>query len=204
LGEVALNSRPGATDHREVISNVLEETDRLRGLCDSLLMLSRADSGQIELKPELVEIRSLVGDVLSLLSILAEERDQRIELEVPDGLSARVDPALFKQAVTNLLDNAIKYSPKNTLIRIRALHTAPGELAIQVIDQGPGILPEHQPLVFERFYRIDHSRSRLEGGAGLGLSIVRWVAELHEGRVTLTSQPGSGSTFEIAFKGGLS
>ncbi|HUP57162.1 MAG TPA: ATP-binding protein [Bdellovibrionota bacterium] len=201
LGEVALHSGASVGDHREVISNILEETDRLRMLCDSLLTLSRADAGQIELRPEKTRLRTLVEEVLSLLSILAEEKAQTIRIDVPAELAARVDRGLFKQAVTNLIDNAIKYSAEGTAIHVSAEARAEGAVAILVRDEGPGIATEHQALIFDRFYRIDPSRSRGAGGAGLGLSIVKWITELHDGRIGLRSEVGKGSTFEIQLRG---
>jgi heavy metal sensor kinase len=201
LGEVALSPSSAKSDHREVIANILEETDRLRNLCDSLLLLSRADAGQIKLKPEAVGAHTLVTEVLSLLGILAEEKHQTVDVDVASDLRIQADPALFKQAVTNLIDNAIKYSPEKAHIRVHGFRAPDDQIALQIIDEGPGISKEYQSLVFERFYRIDQSRSRQEGGAGLGLSIVKWIVELHEGTVSLESEMGKGSRFEIRLPG---
>ena len=98
--------------------------------------------------------------------------------------------------MTNLLDNAIKYSPSRTAVTVAA-REEDARLVIEVRDQGPGIAPEHHPRIFDRFYRVDKSRSRKLGGTGLGLSIVRHAAEAHGGTVGVTSAPGQGSTFTL-------
>ncbi|HPF69565.1 MAG TPA: ATP-binding protein, partial [Candidatus Krumholzibacteria bacterium] len=106
------------------------------------------------------------------------------------------NPALVEQAVTNLVDNALKYSGAATPVSL-SVQAANGSVAIAVADEGPGIAPEHLPRVFERFYRVDKARSRTLGGTGLGLAIVKHIAQAHRGRVTVVSEVGRGSTFTI-------
>ena len=103
---------------------------------------------------------------------------------------------LLEQAVINLIDNAIKYSPNNSNVEVRA-HIIEKELEICIKDQGGGIAEEHLPRIFERFYRIDKARSRAIGGTGLGLAIVKHIAQVHEGHVSVESKLGQGSTFKI-------
>ncbi len=198
VGEVALRDRDGAKrDRGETIASMLEEIDRLSQLCDSLLLLSRADAGQILLRAERHELRPLVESVVELLAILAEEKLQKVEIVDQGDTAARVDPRFLKQAISNLIDNAIKHSPEGARISVEIM-ARDGAPTIVIADDGPGIPTEHQALVFERFYRVDPSRSRAEGrGAGLGLAITRWIVELHGGTIKVHSEPGEGARFEI-------
>jgi len=119
-----------------------------------------------------------------------------LELEAPAELNACVNPSLLQQAVVNLVDNAIKYSPPDTVVRVVAGREQ-DRIAIRVIDQGCGIEAHHLPRLFERFYRVDKARSRKLGGTGLGLAIVKHIVLAHGGAVQVASRPGQGSTFTI-------
>lgn len=196
VGEVALREQRSPESYREVIGSMLEEADRLGRLVDSLLTLSRADAGQIRLSPEPVDLVELIREVVSHLGVLAEEKRQVIHVEADNPLEVSLDRIVFRQAMINLLDNAIKYSPERACIRIVVCEREQ-QATIDVIDQGHGIPPEHIGEVFERFYRVDTARSRELGGAGLGLSIARWAVEAHGGRIEVESQEGFGSTFRI-------
>jgi two-component system phosphate regulon sensor histidine kinase PhoR len=124
---------------------------------------------------------------------LAARRGLRLDLETPPELHARLDRDRIEVALRNLLDNAIKYTEAGT-VRITAGRVA-GVTRVSIADTGRGIEPEHLARIFERFYRVDHGRSRASGGTGLGLSIVKHAIDLHGGRVGVESSPGSGSTF---------
>jgi two-component system phosphate regulon sensor histidine kinase PhoR len=126
----------------------------------------------------------------------AEAKHINLELEGLCGQLANINPPLLEQAVVNLVDNAIKYSPAGSSVQV-GCEVAAGELAISVRDRGPGIAREHLPRLFERFYRVDKARSRDLGGTGLGLAIVKHIAQAHGGRVSVESAPGQGSTFRI-------
>ncbi len=197
VGEVALRDPLSPEAYRDVIGSMLEEVDRLARLVDSLLTLTRAEAGRIELKRETVDLGALATGVTDILRILAEEREQRLTLEASPGILARGDPAILRQAFTNLVDNAIKHTPPKGEIRVSARSASDGEVALEVADSGPGIPPEHRERVFERFYRIDEGRSREQGGVGLGLAIARWAVAANGGRIELESTAGRGSTFRI-------
>ena len=109
-----------------------------------------------------------------------------------------MDRLILRQALVNLLDNAIKYSPAGSQILVRVQSGGDKQAYLEVIDQGPGIPREHQPHVFDRFFRVDKARTREWGGAGLGLSITRWAVEAHGGDITLKSEEGQGSTFRVS------
>jgi heavy metal sensor kinase len=205
VGEVGLREQLDPAAHRDVIGSMLEEADRLASLIDNLLMLTRADSGRIILNPESVNLGELVNDVVDCLGVLAEERQQDLSAEVEQDVDALADRATLRQALINLLDNAIKYTETGGKIRLRTARTSDGRAMVEIIDNGPGITGEHCQAIFGRFYRIEPERSSETGGAGLGLAIARHMVEINGGRVELDSTRGQGSTFRIALpvkKGG--
>jgi heavy metal sensor kinase len=196
VGEVGLREHRDENAYREIIGSMLEEADRLGRLVDSLLTLSRADAGHVKLTPERVDLAELAREVANHLGVLAEEKRQSISMEAAGPVYAMVDRLVLRQAVINLVDNAIKYSPEGGRVRIFVRDQPHGPI-LEVIDTGPGIRVEHQKRIFDRFYRVDKARSRELGGTGLGLSIARWAAEAHGGRIELESEEGKGSTFRI-------
>jgi len=197
VGEVGLQEDGGSSHYREVIGSMLEETERLSRLVESLLTISRADSGQIRLKQTTIALLPLVREASSLLDVLAEEKRQTMSLEGDESIRVKADSVMLRQVVINLLDNAIKYSPCEGRISIRVSKRDPSMACVEIKDSGPGIAPEHREKVFDRFYRIDEGRSRdAGGGAGLGLAIAKWGAEAHGGRLELDSTT-TGSTFRL-------
>jgi heavy metal sensor kinase len=197
VGEVGLQPGQDPAAYREVIGSMLEEVDRLTHLIDCLLLLSRADTGQIRLNREPLSLAGLVRECCDLLEVLAEEKRQAVQIRNDASVMVSADRSILRQALMNVIDNAIKYSPEEGRIVVRTNATAANEAVVEVIDTGPGIASEHQPHVFERFYRVDRSRSREMGGVGLGLAITRWAVEAHDGRVELESAPDAGCVFRI-------
>jgi len=196
VGEVALRDTLSANAYRDVIGSMLEEVDRLTRLVESLLTLTRADSGKIQLVPETLDIGVLAGSVIDPLRVLADEKQQELALRSPVPVHAVADAALLRQALMNLIHNAIKYTRNGGTIEV-AVSTASRQAVIEVRDTGPGIAPEHRDRIFDRFYRVDASRSREDGGVGLGLAIARWAIEANGGRIELGSEGGCGSVFRI-------
>ncbi|MCD6395694.1 MAG: hypothetical protein J7M40_19590, partial [Planctomycetes bacterium] len=187
------------------IGSMLEEADRLASLVDNLLMLTRVDSGRVILNPEPVNLGELATEVADCLGVLAEERGQELSVEVEQDADVLVDRATLRQAMINLLDNAIKYTETGGKIRLKTAITPDGRAMVEIIDNGPGIAGEHCEAIFDRFYKIEPERSSQTGGVGLGLAIARHVVEINGGRIELESKPGQGSTFRIvlpAQKGG--
>ncbi len=201
VGEVALRSSHDSAGYREAIGSMLEEVDRLTRLTDELLLLARADAGEARLRLEPVDVAALVREVVGHLAVLAEEKEQTFVLDVPPELPITADRVALRQALVNLVVNAVKYSPERTCVRLFAGWRQEAAV-LEVVDEGPGIAAEHHERVFERFYRVDKSRSRGMGGTGLGLSLVKWTAEAHGGRVELRSEPGRGSVFRIVLPAG--
>jgi heavy metal sensor kinase len=198
VGEVALQDQRSPVEYRDVIGSMLEEVDRLTRLAESLLALSRADTGHIQIQRENIPLLHLAKEASLVVEVLAEEKRQQIDIEGDANLFVSVDRLILRQAIVNLLDNAIKYSPPGSQILVRVESGGDKQVFLDVIDQGTGIPSEHQPHVFDRFYRVDGARTREWGGAGLGLSITRWAVEAHSGEITLKSEEGHGSTFRVS------
>ncbi len=198
VGEVALQDQKSPADYRDVIGSMLEEVDRLTRLVESLLVLSRADAGRVKLQREDISLLHLAREASSLVEVLAEEKRQEISLEGDASLVLSADRLILRQAIVNLLDNAIKYSPPGSRILVRVQSGGDKQVFLDVVDQGTGIPEEHKPYIFDRFYRVDRARTREWGGAGLGLSITRWAVEAHGGEITLRSEEGHGSTFRVS------
>ena len=196
VGEVGLRGRRDEVAYREIIGSMLEEVDRLARLVDRLLMLSRADTGQSKLSTDIVDLSELADEVAAQLGVLAEEKQQSITLDRTGAPRWTGDRLVLRQALLNLVDNAIKYSPVGGRITIRVAES-PAAAVVEVSDTGPGIPEELQSRIFDRFYRLDKSRSRDNGGTGLGLSIAKWAVEVNGGQLTLEKTNGVGSTFRI-------
>jgi signal transduction histidine kinase len=175
---------------------MLEETNRLTNLVDSLLTMSRADAGRMQLRLAETCLLDLAKESASLLEVLAEEKEQTLRVEGDENVTVMADRTILRQAFVNLMDNAVKYSPIKGDIRVRVTNSEEDAL-IEVEDNGPGILPEHRDRIFERFYRVDKARTRAEGGSGLGLSIAQWAVTVHKGSIEMQSGPAGGSTFRI-------
>ncbi len=198
VGEVALQNSGDSVYYRDIIGSMLEEANRLTRLVESLLTISRADAGQIQLERELINVLDLVQESAALLEVLAEEKQQTITIEGDAAISIAADRLILRQVFINLIDNAVKYSPAGGLIEVRVKSVA-DEAQIEIRDNGPGIASDHAEKVFQRFYRIDKARTHSEGGAGLGLSIVEWSVSAHGGRIELDSIPGVGCNFRLHF-----
>jgi len=196
IGELALRETRKPQEYKDALGSMLEEVDRLTRLVDTLLQLSRGDAGTIRLSRDVVDLGDLVRDVASSLGILAEERQQRLEVAAAANLRVSADRLVLRDAVTNLVDNAIKYSPKGATIVIGADGDREHAM-VTVADQGGGIPPEHRDRIFDRFYRIDEGRSREMGGTGLGLAIAKWAVEANGGTIALESAR-AGSVFRIS------
>lgn len=203
IGEVALNAPRDERTYRETIGSMLEEVARLNRLVESLLTLARADGGQVRLALEPLDLAELVRETVSHICVLAEEKRQALTVEAPRPVRVQADRSLLRQAIVNLLHNAIRHSPEGTPIRVSVEDGA----VLEVADRGPGIPPEHLDRIFDRFYRVDEGRSQEQGGTGLGLSIARWAVEIHGGKIEVESVVGEGSTFRIRLpadpKGGI-
>lgn len=197
VGEVGLQKQGTVEDYRDVIGSMLEEVGRLSHLIDSLLTIARAESGQIQLERATISVLPLVRDTVSVLDVLAEEKRQNLSIEDHETELVQADCAVLRQILINLLDNAIKYTPVGGHITVRVLNVGNQAVAVEIMDSGPGIPPEHRNKIFDRFYRIDEGRSREGGGTGLGLAIAKWGAEAHGGQLELNCPADGGCIFRL-------
>ena len=181
---------------RVFLETISEETTRLHRLVDDLLTLARVESRQTALNKERVPVGLFLEELTARYRPLAKTHGVSLELEQTPEVSLLADRSQLAQAVSNLLENAIKYNRPDGRVVVRA-RESDGTLVLEVEDTGIGIPPEDMPRIFERFYRVDKARSRETGGTGLGLSIVKHVAEVHGGSVEVESRPGSGSRFTL-------
>ncbi len=194
-GEVALGQTRTAAEYQETLGSMLEEVDRLTRLVETLLQLSRGDAGTIRLALEPVDLGEVARSVVASLGILAEERGQRLNLDAPATVGVIADRLVLREAITNLVDNAIKHSPSGAAVDLR-VGSSRDIATITVRDQGPGIARQHRDRIFDRFYRIDEGRSRDHGGSGLGLAIAKWAVEANGGRISL-EETDRGAAFRI-------
>jgi two-component system sensor histidine kinase SenX3 len=190
----------GATDDPAMVNkfagNLYRESRRLGSLVQEIIQLSRLQSAEISKTGELVDLESTVHESVERNQVIAEAKNISIEVDAPAGIIVYGDHEMLTMAVKNLIENAILYSESGSSVGI-GLRAIDGIAEIAVTDHGVGIAPEDQERIFERFYRVDPSRSRETGGTGLGLAIVKHVAMNHRGEIKLFSQVGLGSTFTL-------
>lgn len=196
IGEATVAERRTPTEYEEAIGSMLEEVDRMSNLVDTLLRLSHGDAGTIRVSRESFDLGQLAREVAASLGILAEERSQTLAFDITTGVIVSADRLVLREAVTNVLDNAIKYSPDGSTIAIR-VEPAGGQALLAIADEGPGIPPEHRERIFHRFFRVDEARSRERGGTGLGLAIAKWAVDINGGQIAVHERPRGGSEFRI-------
>jgi two-component system, OmpR family, sensor histidine kinase BaeS len=185
-----------ATMEPDLISSLLEEVELLRYLVDDLQDLAQADAGTLQIHPEPIDARDIVDQVTAAHQGRADETGVRLRAATRSRLDLLADPARLRQALGNLVANALRYTPPGGEVTIVGRRT--GEtVVLEVVDTGAGISAENLPHVFERFWRADKSRSRSTGGSGLGLAISKQIVDLHGGSLSVESEVGVGSTFDV-------
>jgi heavy metal sensor kinase len=192
--ETAVQNPKLDAEVRDTLGAVLEETVRLSKIVDQLLTMSRLDAGEAFLEVSSFDFSELVRTTVEYMRLLADEKKLALKVEATEKVQVEGDQSRLQQVVVNLLDNAIKYTPKGGSISVSA-HGDPDKAVLTITDTGIGISQEGQAHIFERFYRTDKARSRELGGIGLGLSIVKSIGAAHGGRVSVQSAEGRGSTF---------
>jgi len=198
--EVALSQAlRSAEEYRESLSILNDEGRRLTHIVEDLFLLARADAGQYRPSFTPFYLDETVGECVRAVRSLATQHELELHYRQPEGeMLFRGDEGLIRRMLLNLLDNAIKYTPRGGQVRVE-LERDDASYRINITDTGTGIQTEAQPHIFERFYRADKARSRngeTDGsGAGLGLAIAQWVAEIHGGRIALVRSDKSGTAF---------
>lgn len=192
--EVALRAPQTEDAYRQVLNSCLEEVDRLSALVNDLLFLARSDTGSLEVAHTPVNLAEVIEDVRPALLALAEHKTVSCTISSPPAVWLKGNKPMLFRLIFNLGENAIKYTPAGGQVEIR-LTQKTDTARLEVQDTGPGIAPEDQARIFDRFYRTDPARTR--GGAGLGLALVRSIVLLHKGQIAVESEMGQGSCFRI-------
>ncbi|MCL4439059.1 MAG: cell wall metabolism sensor histidine kinase WalK [Firmicutes bacterium] len=182
---------------REYLNNILEETLRLRRLANELLDLRKIETGEVNFYKERVDAAGIFTGVVQRMQWLAEEKQIQLRLETPEqAVPVEADPDRLGQILINLIENALCFSPGGGEVFVKLME-GKHEMIAEVRDNGPGIPESEQKFIWDKFYKVDKSRSRSVSGTGLGLAIVKQLVELHGGTVTLSSKPGQGTTFRF-------
>jgi heavy metal sensor kinase len=192
--EVTLTTGKSLSDYENLAATTIEECDRLLGMINTMLMISKTEAGVDELSRETIDLARFVREVCELFQPSAEDQGVTLSCMAPDGSHVFGDARMIQRMLSNLLDNAIKYTPSGGTVTV-SLSKKDAQVLVSVKDTGCGISPSELPRIFVRFYRGDQSRSK--PGFGLGLSLARAIARAHSGDITATSLPGQGSTFTM-------
>ncbi|MGD0085076.1 MAG: ATP-binding protein, partial [Acidimicrobiales bacterium] len=202
--ELELASRPGRGRHEleSALARASEEAGRLTRLANDLLLLARSDEDQLAARRREVRMESLLLESAHSFSGRTGGAGARCRIEADSSLVALVDPDRIRQAVDNMVDNALRFAPAGSEVVIRATARL-AELVIEVTDEGPGFPPDYLPRAFERFARPDSGRTRSDGGTGLGLAIVQAIALAHGGRATARNRTGGGASVVLDLPGAV-
>jgi signal transduction histidine kinase len=196
VGEVSLQRLRTPEEYRDTIGSMLEEVTRLTEMVDGLLSISRADAGQVVLHKSRFSAVDLAREVVALLGLLAEEKEQQIQIEGDEELCVNADRLVLQRGLANIIENAIKHGPSASRISI-LIERIGSYVDISVEDRGDTIPEDLREKIFERFFRIDASRSREAGGSGLGLAIAKWAIEVNGGSVIVLPGHGGGNLFLV-------
>ncbi len=199
-GEIELalqgKGRRTAVSHKKTLASLLEEVIRMSSIVEGLILLAKADSGTAKLEKKQLRLDSLVSEIKEDAEVLAEQKKIDVSISRLDESTVTGDPVRLRQLMLNLVDNAIKYTAEGGKVTL-SLAKTDGSTSFTVDDTGIGIPEKDLRKIFDRFYRIDKSRSRLPDGLGLGLSISKWITEAHGGKILVESKVGKGTKFTV-------
>ena len=201
IGEVSLQESATPDEYRDTIGSMLEEVNRLTSIVESLLTLSRADSGQIQMQVSVFPLMALVREAAALMEVLIEDKQLTFTLTGEENAGVEADRLYVRQAIVNILHNAVKFTPVGGSICARVGCRPDFRVELSITDTGPGIPSEKLPSVFERFCRLDEARTGENNGAGLGLAVAKWAVEANDGEIGAVSHMGAGATFWIRLPG---
>jgi len=193
--EIALRSPKTSEEYREILLSNYEETLRLISIVDKLFFISKFDHSLIKLNKKRIQLNPFLNEVVSPLKNLGREKNIYLSMDLNEDVSIEIDGELIRSALTNLIENAIKYGYENHTVIIKTELMNNKKIKISVINKGEGIAPDALPKIFDRFYRIESSRNRGTGGVGLGLSVVKSIINWHNGEVDVISEPGKETEF---------
>jgi len=196
--EVMLLSSRSSVEYEKILPSLLEEVDKLQKIISNLLFISHLESPQFDIVFSDINLNECVMEAFDGLYKLALTKEQKIDLDELDFCQLSGDKHLLIRLFSNLLENAIKYTPHKGLIKI-SLHKNPQNIIAEISDNGIGMEKQSLDRIFDRFYRIDESRNSKSGGTGLGLALVQKIAQIHQAKIEVESNPGQGSSFKIIF-----
>ena len=204
--EVALMAATTPEQYQDAIATALEDVERLSQTIRALLLLSHAESGQLALHKQIVNLSEVAEDIVDQFGIPAESANVRLRCNVPAGIRAEVDRIQIERLISNLVSNALKYTRAGGQVRVELVNSQ-YQVYLLVTDTGVGIAREHLPYIFDRFYRVPEAdrppgTSPAERGLGLGLSFVAWIVRAHNGMISVESEPGRGTTFTVCLPKG--
>lgn len=194
IAETALRNPDDVALTQSALEDCIEECDHITKLLDVLMDLAEAEAGVMKIQTQIISLPILVQRIADLYELAADDKDLKIAVEVPEGLTVSADPNRLPQALANLVDNAVKYTPRGGKLAISGWQEN-GEIALSVKDTGMGIDPVELKKIWERLYRTNEARSRR--GLGLGLPVVKAIVQAHHGRITVASEPNHGSVFTL-------
>ncbi|MFM8770506.1 MAG: ATP-binding protein [Candidatus Kapaibacterium sp.] len=200
MGElgVALRRPMSSEEYQATLASCLEEVERLTNVVQGLLELSRAETGQVTIERKPVGLSVLVGDICDDVLLMAESKHVGLTTDIASDVVVEGDRVRLHQAILNIIENAVKYTPEGGSVRVELLEID-GSARLLVSDTGIGIAEEDLPHIYDRFYRVDKARSQDIQGTGLGLAIVKWILDEHRATIDVVSGEGAGTTFKITF-----
>ncbi len=195
--ELALRSKITPGEYREVLQSNLDETLRLIKIVEKLFFISKTDHSLIKIKKEKIELNSFILNAIESMKTVAEERNVKLNFSGDEKTYAEIDAGLMNQVLYNLIENAIKFSDPNEVVKIQLEKINYNKSSVSVANKGEFIPPELHKKIFERFFRMDSSHNRNTGGAGLGLSVVKSIVDMHGGEIDVESKPDGLTTFKV-------
>lgn len=195
--ELALRSKMTPDGYKEVLQSNLDETLRLINIVDKLFFISRTDHLLVKINKEETEINDVLLSVIESMKKIADEKNIKLNFNCEESIYAKVDKVLLNQVIFNLIENAIKYSDPKEIVNVQLGKRTNGKIYISVTNKGEGVPPDLQTKIFERFFRLESSRNRNTGGAGLGLSVVKSIVEMHGGKIEVQSNKEGLTIFTV-------
>jgi signal transduction histidine kinase len=196
--EVALFTAEKPEQFRDAMVNALEDVEKLSSIVRALLLLSQAESGQLALQKSRLDLGEVAADVVDQFQIPADEKDVKLTATLEPGWMANLDRTQVERMISNLLSNALKYTPKGGKVHVSVCRDAEeGWIRLEVEDNGVGIPAENLPHIFDRFYRVPNAQTNYTQGLGLGLSFVAWIVSAHDGTIQVESKPAEGTRFIV-------
>jgi signal transduction histidine kinase len=182
-----------------VLNSVLDQVQHLTRISDQLLLIARADAGELHPELERIDVVDFIHELALPWQAVAETRRLEFAVDVPDAGELEADPALTRRAIDNLLDNAFRYAPELSTVRL-AVRQEDSDWVFEISDEGPGVPPDQRERIFERFARADSARTRSGGGAGLGLALSSAIATAQGGSLEHVDRPGPGAVFRLRLR----